>query len=1223
MRKLATLALVLLSAVAEAQHPRAVFDASLIARVQAKAAVADAAWVTMRGSGSGPGAACDFVTRTTTGTPDSLPPVYAAREPVTILPPGTVTIGYQGEDFYLTFMNLATCYQGLKDSDPVQAAKYTAQAVKILQKASAPFASIAPASPPSTWGTVASRMAAYVSNEGPGGQVRAVLYAHGLTTGATVTVSGVTGCTTANTTGKVGLTTGNYFDLNDTGGSPIICNGVGTNYNYNIMNDSGYGVRNFGPLLALGYDWFFGSLSAGDKTQIFASINAILDEAIRWSYNALQPGAGWDAATHTNYHAGYFTALALGGICTRGGGENARGQEWYDYWHDTLWAVVDKPFYDKWLQNNASGPDAVQYLRAIISSSALVAWAQYTANGENLFGSGGDWPWVLENMKWFVHSTMPPRTYFAQRGLIYNNADGNPPNPWALQAIGMWPIHHLADVAGDPFRPKFKRYIDDLSALNNPSSSFWKVIFYDDALSSADWTTEPLSTVVLSNPTGGYGRALMRSDWTTGAVFADLLGGPYTEGWGGRNMYDKGTMLIQRGATHLLVTPFTEVVLANNDAAWGYFSSNPRIVHANWYVTKVGDTIPIRPLSGGGNDPAYDRPFAAVPKVSAGAPQRIDRFDGQVPYVYARSVRMDENYHWSSSGWRPTVGWDREVIYLRPKVFVIYDRTNKLDKATAPTETFTQKMTFNVGKTPVTSAYATGFRSEVSHAGTFKGGLTFLLPASMAQPAVTDLGGFGLVHQISFAPPIETQYVNWLTVADAADATGNLAGVALFATRNNVDVLRVGTDTVIGFTSQQSGAAAAYPLTYTMSGMDAGVTHYLCGLSTSTTYKRTVAGNDVTIATSGGGTDTVSTAAGCITFTSGSVANPPVVVTTSDPMSGGTVGVAYSQCLSASGGDGGPYTYALDSGSVPAGTSLSAGCVTGTPTTNATYNFAVTANDGEDTSAPKNLSIIIAGNPPNITTTFLPNGTQGGQYAAQICATGGTPPYAFTKPSGSYCAGLSLVDASPCASLSGTTSAAEVCSFTIRATDSLSQTDDQALTIQVSPALLTPLSVHVLVGSTSALVIFGGAGLEANTSCVVQILQSDIVVKQNEETLRFAKQRSAFNGLSPEITYGANVSCPNSTSPGIEFFTTLPLEASAPVTVPLVLKPSPVLPTATQVTVDYGVNSVSEQTVTQACGSGCTVNLSLSSGIYVYRWIWKTAGGVALATSNTRELIVP
>ncbi|MGA8938618.1 MAG: Ig-like domain repeat protein [Acidobacteriaceae bacterium] len=65
----------------------------------------------------------------------------------------------------------------------------------------------------------------------------------------------------------------------------------------------------------------------------------------------------------------------------------------------------------------------------------------------------------------------------------------------------------------------------------------------------------------------------------------------------------------------------------------------------------------------------------------------------------------------------------------------------------------------------------------------------------------------------------------------------------------------------------------------------------------------------------------------------------------------GTVGIAYDQTISASGGVG-SYTFAVTSGSLPAGLTLSsAGVVSGTPTAAGGYNFTVTATDSSTPTA--------------------------------------------------------------------------------------------------------------------------------------------------------------------------------------------------------------------------------------------------------------------------------
>ncbi|MCU0292817.1 MAG: IPT/TIG domain-containing protein [Thermoanaerobaculaceae bacterium] len=96
---------------------------------------------------------------------------------------------------------------------------------------------------------------------------------------------------------------------------------------------------------------------------------------------------------------------------------------------------------------------------------------------------------------------------------------------------------------------------------------------------------------------------------------------------------------------------------------------------------------------------------------------------------------------------------------------------------------------------------------------------------------------------------------------------------------------------------------------------------------------------------------------------------PPIIVraaltiTTTSPLAAGTVGVAYSQTLAASGGSGGyNWTLVSDAGS---GLSLSAGGVlSGTPAAASTYVLTVRVKDSENRSVEKPLSVTIAAAAP-------------------------------------------------------------------------------------------------------------------------------------------------------------------------------------------------------------------------------------------------------------------
>jgi len=93
----------------------------------------------------------------------------------------------------------------------------------------------------------------------------------------------------------------------------------------------------------------------------------------------------------------------------------------------------------------------------------------------------------------------------------------------------------------------------------------------------------------------------------------------------------------------------------------------------------------------------------------------------------------------------------------------------------------------------------------------------------------------------------------------------------------------------------------------------------------------------------------------------------PVITTPAGALAAGTVGMTYSQALSATGGT--PIAWSVASGALPAGLSLdpAAGVISGTPTTPGTFNFTVQAANavGSDTRA---FSIRITAQPQSTPT---------------------------------------------------------------------------------------------------------------------------------------------------------------------------------------------------------------------------------------------------------------
>jgi hypothetical protein len=163
-------------------------------------------------------------------------------------------------------------------------------------------------------------------------------------------------------------------------------------------------------------------------------------------------------------------------------------------------------------------------------------------------------------------------------------------------------------------------------------------------------------------------------------------------------------------------------------------------------------------------------------------------------------------------------------------------------------------------------------------------------------------------------------------------------------------------------------------------------------------------------------------------------------------------GTAYNQTLTGTGGTG-PYTFSITSGALPNGLTLSSvGVISGTPTTGGPFNFTVGVNDSAGNTGSQAYTVHIGDNILTVLPASLPNGLNGTPYSQTITASGGTGPYTFVVSSGALPAGLSLSSGGV---LSGTPSGSGPSTFTVLATDSVSNTGSRSYTITIGSNILT------------------------------------------------------------------------------------------------------------------------------------------------------------------------
>jgi uncharacterized protein with beta-barrel porin domain len=210
--------------------------------------------------------------------------------------------------------------------------------------------------------------------------------------------------------------------------------------------------------------------------------------------------------------------------------------------------------------------------------------------------------------------------------------------------------------------------------------------------------------------------------------------------------------------------------------------------------------------------------------------------------------------------------------------------------------------------------------------------------------------------------------------------------------------------------------------------------------------------------------------------------NPPAMSLAPATLPNAVAGAAYSQSIIASGGVE-PYGYAVASGTLPAGFSLSStGVLSGTTTAAGSFDFTVVATDSATGSGPYTVAttytLLVDAPTITIAPPALPAGTAGVAYSQALSASGGVGPHGFSLVGGALPAGLSFSSAGV---LSGTPTVAGDFSFTVRATDANGFTGDQAYTLSLAAPtiVVAPPTLPGAIAGTAysqALDASGGVG---------------------------------------------------------------------------------------------------------------------------------------------------
>jgi hypothetical protein len=192
---------------------------------------------------------------------------------------------------------------------------------------------------------------------------------------------------------------------------------------------------------------------------------------------------------------------------------------------------------------------------------------------------------------------------------------------------------------------------------------------------------------------------------------------------------------------------------------------------------------------------------------------------------------------------------------------------------------------------------------------------------------------------------------------------------------------------------------------------------------------------------------------------------PPLVIRTLSPLFNGTVGSAYSQTFTASGGTP-PYQWSMQPAIPGLALNAGSGTLTGIPQNAGAFALTVQVTDKDGKTVSKAFSLTVE--TPRITIvtgSVLPNATAGVPYAVQFAATGGVAPYSWRVVSGSV-PGLSLD--STAGILGDVPASPGTFSMSIQATDASGISATKTFTLAVAPGSLRVTPAAAALSATVA-----------------------------------------------------------------------------------------------------------------------------------------------------------
>ncbi|HET9483143.1 MAG TPA: hypothetical protein VFO79_04230 [Xanthomonadales bacterium] len=410
--------------------------------------------------------------------------------------------------------------------------------------------------------------------------------------------------------------------------------------------------------LALVYDWCFDRVTASQRSRWIAYANQAVwnvwnHTQAKWGSRTV-PWSGWSVNNPSNnYYYSFLRATMLLGLATKG--ENPQADAWITKFRGEKIMGQLVPTFESDLVGGASR-EGTGYGVAMRRLFELYDWWKATT-GESLATKTQH---TRASMFAFIHQTMPTLDKVAPTGDHARDSTAaffDYHRDYAQQLMMLFPTTNFARRA--------KTMLAE-SSIPAMSSSF--MLAYDFLADNPDMTPMPMSGLNTAYHAKGIGEIYARSGWDKSATWVNLIAGPYTESHAHQ---DQGSIMIYKG---------------------GWLAHDANIHSRSGLSQETTSHGLVRINSGGAPVKQVASTISTVTALHQGADYLHVSADLTPAYKGHSAVQKVQ----------------REMIYVKPDVIIVYDRvasaagttqTWQLQAPTAPSISGTRATISNAGHT--------------------------------------------------------------------------------------------------------------------------------------------------------------------------------------------------------------------------------------------------------------------------------------------------------------------------------------------------------------------------------------------------------------------------------------------------------------------------------------------------------------------------------------------